>query len=64
MSDVHTAPCVFGADEQRDVEVDVPRWVRLAPWGTIVLIATAIFALATIGARARQGLAHAEGEGP
>jgi probable rRNA maturation factor len=23
-------PTVFGADEQRDVEVDVPRWVRLA----------------------------------
>ncbi|GIU97554.1 MAG: ABC transporter [Actinomycetota bacterium] len=36
----------------------------LAPGGTIVLIATAIFALATIGTRARQGLAHAEGEGP
>ena len=30
MSDVHAAPCVFGADEQRDVEVDVPHWVRLA----------------------------------
>jgi probable rRNA maturation factor len=24
------APTVFGADEQRDVEIDVPRWVRLA----------------------------------
>src|SRR2546430_17432098 len=24
------SPSVFGADEQHDVEVDVPRWVRLA----------------------------------
>jgi probable rRNA maturation factor len=24
------SPTVFGADEQHDVEVDVPRWVRLA----------------------------------
>jgi probable rRNA maturation factor len=24
------SPTVFGADEQRDVDVDVPRWVRLA----------------------------------
>jgi probable rRNA maturation factor len=24
------APSVFGADEQHDVEIDVPRWVRLA----------------------------------
>jgi len=24
------SPSVFGADEQREVEVDVPRWVRLA----------------------------------
>lgn len=30
MSDVHTAPSVFGTDEQHDVAVDVSRWVRLA----------------------------------
>lgn len=32
MSDevIEDSPSVFGADEQRDVEVDVPRWVRLA----------------------------------
>ena len=24
------APTVFGADEQRDVAIDIPRWVRLA----------------------------------
>lgn len=28
--DTDTEPVVFGADEQRDVAVDVPRWVRLA----------------------------------
>jgi len=27
---VTDSPSVFGADEQHDVEVDVPRWVRLA----------------------------------
>ncbi len=27
---VHAIPTVFGADEQRDVPVDVARWVRLA----------------------------------
>jgi probable rRNA maturation factor len=28
--DSTTKPSVFGADEQRDITVDVPRWVRLA----------------------------------
>lgn len=30
MTDVDARPAVFGADEQRDVAVDVARWVRLA----------------------------------
>lgn len=28
--DLETHPAVFGADEQREVSVDVPRWVELA----------------------------------